>query len=120
MSEIRVHIAHDNPLQRDTLAYALAAQPDIKVVEMSPEGEAGLEKVDDRRADVLLLAIPNWEEVFEEVCRYRRLTPTTKIVGLYRTGQGKNGMIAAGADAVVDEYAGLAELIKAIRRVAPR
>ena len=38
---IRVHVAHDNPLLRDTLASALAAEPDIEVVEKSPEGDAG-------------------------------------------------------------------------------
>ena len=58
---IRVHIAHDNHLMRDTLAVALSAQLDIKVVEESPEGAAGLEHFDDSRADVLVLWVP-WRE----------------------------------------------------------
>lgn len=119
MDAIRVHVAHDNPLLRDTLAFALAAQPDIQIVEISPEGEAGMQRVNDRRTDVLVLAVSPREPVFDEVVRYRRLTPTTKIVGLYTTRSVKHQMVAAGTDAVVFEHDGLGAVIEAVRLVAP-
>lgn len=116
-SVIRVHVAHDNHLMRDALALALSHQPDIDVVEESPEGAIGLEAFDDRRADVLVLWVPWRERPFEEMTRYRRAAPTTKIVGLYTDGSIKREMISAGADAVVDEADGLAPLLDAIRHL---
>lgn len=80
---IKVHVAHDNPLLRDTLAFSLAAQPDIKLVQMSPEGEEGQRRVDDSRTDVLVVAVGPREQPFDEVTRYRQLPSTTKIVGIY-------------------------------------
>lgn len=116
---IRVHIAHDNHLLRDGVAFALSHEPDIKVVEVSPEGRAGLDAFDDDAVDVLILWVPWPEPPFEEVTRYRKKAPTTRIVGLYTHTKMRNEMIAAGADEVVDEAAGLAPLLAAIRRVAP-
>ena len=75
--------------------------------------------MDDARIDVLVLAVSPREHAFEEVTRYRRLTPTTKIVGIYRTRRVRNEMIAAGVDATVDELDGLGVLLAAVRRVAP-
>ena len=116
---IRVHIAHDNHLLRDALAVALAQEPDLKVVETSPEGAVGLEAVDDSRADVLLLWVPWRLEPFNEITRYRRAAPTTKIIGLYTHSSMRNQMIAAGADAVIDEGDGLESLLATIRQVMP-
>jgi DNA-binding NarL/FixJ family response regulator len=116
---IRVHVAHDNPLLRDTLAAALSHEADLWVKEASPEGREGLARVDDAKIDVLVLAVPPHEDAAGEVARYRRLTPTTRIVGVYSHPKVRDGMAAAGADAVVDEYAGLGPLLEAIRRVAP-
>ncbi len=116
---IRVHIAHDNRLLRDALTAALAREPDIAIVEVSPEGGTGLERFDDRRADVLILWVPWRERPFEEITRYRREAPTTRIIGLYTHSTVRNEMIAAGADAVIDEADGLAPLIDAIRRLGP-
>lgn len=116
---IRVHLAHDNHLLRDALAVALAREPDIQIVEISPEGAAGLERFDDGRADVLVLSVPWRERPFEEITRYRREAPTTRIIGLYAHSTVRNEMIAAGADAVVDEADGIAPLVDAIRRLGP-
>jgi DNA-binding NarL/FixJ family response regulator len=116
---IRVHIAHDNHLLRDALAAALAHETDIEVVEVSPEGAAGLDAFDDRRADVLILWVPWRTKPFDEIARYRRAAPTTKIVGLYTHSSVRNEMIAAGADEVVDEADGMAPLLGAIRRLMP-
>lgn len=116
---IRVHVAHDNHLLRDALAVALSAEPDIEVVGESPEGAVGMERLEESRADVLVLWVPWRERPFEEITRYRRAAPTTRIVGLYSHTSIRNEMLAAGADAVVDEEDGLGPLLEAIRRVAP-
>ncbi len=116
---IRVHIAHDNHLLRDSLSFALSREPDIEVIEISPEGAAGLEAVSDTRADVLVLWVPWRTQPFDEITRYRRAAPSMKIVGLFTHSSVRNEMIAAGADAVVDEADGLAPLVEAIRQVAP-
>jgi DNA-binding NarL/FixJ family response regulator len=116
---IRVHIAHDNHLLRDSVGLALSREPRIEVVESSPEGAAGLEAVSDERADVLVLWVPWRTQPFDEITRYRRAAPSMKIVGLFTHTSVRNEMIAAGADAVVDEADGLIPLIEAIRSVAP-
>jgi DNA-binding NarL/FixJ family response regulator len=116
---IRVHIAHDNHLLRDSLSLALSREPEIEVIEISPEGATGLEAVADSRADVLILWVPWRTQPFDEITRYRRAAPAMKIVGLFTHSSVRNEMIAAGADAVVDEADGLATLIEAVRRVAP-
>lgn len=116
---IRVHIAHDNHLLRDSLAIALSREPGIEIAEISPEGAAGLEAVSEERADVLVLWVPWRTQPFDEIKRYRRAAPGMKIVGLFTHSSVRNEMIAAGADAVVDEADGLAPLIDALRRVAP-
>jgi len=115
---IRVHIAHDNHLLRDSLTIALGRETGIDVVEISPEGEAGLEAVSDERADVLILWVPWRTQPFHEIARYRLAAPTMKIVGLFTHASVRNEMIAAGADAVVDEADGLVPLVEAVRRVA--
>ena len=116
---IRLHIAHDNHLLRDALAIALQREPDIEVVEVSPEGASGLEAVDDGRCDVLILWVPWRTEPFTEITRYRRAVPTSRIIGLYTHSSIRNQMIAAGADAVVDEADGLQPLLDAIRQFTP-
>ncbi len=116
---IRVHIAHDNHLLRDALAIALQRESDIEVVDVSPEGAVGLEAVDDGGIDVLILWVPWRTEPFIEITRYRRAAPTSRIIGLYTHSSIRNQMIAAGADAVVDEADGLRPLLDAIRQFAP-
>jgi DNA-binding NarL/FixJ family response regulator len=117
-SVIRVHIAHDNRLLRDTLAIAVSRESEFEIVEISPEGAAGLDAVSEARPDVLVLWVPWRTQPFDEITRYRAAAPETRIVGLFTHSSVRNEMIAAGADAVVDEADGLAPLIEAIRRVA--
>lgn len=116
---IRVHIAHDNQLLRDSLSVALGRESHFNIVASSPEGAAGLEAVSQERADVLVLWVPWRTQPFDEITRYRQAAPAMKIVGLFTHASVRNEMIAAGADAVVDEADGLAPLVGAIRRVAP-
>jgi DNA-binding NarL/FixJ family response regulator len=119
LTVIQVHVAHDNHLLRDTLSIALSREPDFELIEISPEGAVGLEAVAEARPDVLVLWVPWRTQPFDEITRYRAAAPETRIVGLFTHSSVRNEMIAAGADAVVDEADGLAPLIEAIRRVAP-
>jgi len=80
---IKVHVAHDNPLLRETLASSLAAQPGIKIVQMSPEGEVGLGQVDDRRTDVLVLAVPPLALVDEEMLDHAGHWETALMLALH-------------------------------------
>lgn len=113
---IRVHIAHDHQVLREAIADIIGSEPDIEILELTPEGLEGLAHV-DQRTDVLVVGVPWDQEVTLWLRRYREALPDAKIVALFMDPSNHDPLIAAGANAAVDVADGSRAVVEAIRAV---
>ncbi|MDH6135770.1 two-component system response regulator DesR [Kitasatospora sp. MAA4] len=118
---IRVLIAEDMRLLRETLVSLLSLEDDIEVVAELEDGSAILPAVDRLRPDVALLDIELPElDGISAAAEVHRLFPDCRVVIL--TGLSSPAQLRRGLDARVAGFlvknAGSQEVVSAIRRVA--
>lgn len=122
-SAIRVVIADDHDLFRAGMRAMLTAEAGIEVVAEALDGAGALAAAVAARPDVLMLdeempGVP----VLSTIARVRTDSPGTRvvIVTMHRDRALANHLLAAGASTFIQKSATSAELIAAVRLVAPR
>jgi len=117
---IRVLLADDHAVLRDSLATYLGLHPEIEVVGEAADGLETIAQVTSLQPDVLLLdiAMPNLSGL-EVTRRLKRDLPDCKIVVLsqYEDPDFVLPILQAGADGFVLKKAGGAEVVQAIQAV---
>ncbi len=121
MTPIRVFLADDHAVLRDSLRAFLGMYPDIEVVGEGSDGIETLRRVNDLRPDVLLLdmAMPNLSGL-EVLRRLVREQPECKVLVLtqHDAPQYVLPSLQAGAKGYLLKKSGGAEVLQAVRAVA--
>ncbi len=119
---IRVVLVDDHDLVRTGLAMILAAEPDIKVVGETDNGETALQLVRKLKPDVLLcdLHLPGVSglEITERLSKTANLRTRVIIVSVQEDGPMPKRLLAIGACGYVGKGGDAAELLRAVREVA--
>ena len=118
---IRVVLADDHTLVRESLAHIIGFEDDLEIVGLASDGIEALTEVERHQPDVVLLDIqmPNMDGI--AACRRIRAQWPKIRIGLLTGLDGNEALfqsLLAGADAFVLKDAGRGELLKAIRRMA--
>jgi DNA-binding NarL/FixJ family response regulator len=118
---IRVVLADDHTLVRESLGHIINFEDDMEVVGMANDGIEAIEEVERLQPDIVLLDIqmPNMDGI--TACRRIRAQWPQVHIGLLTGLDGNEALfqsMLAGADAFVLKDSGRAELLKAIRRMA--
>ncbi|MCL0066215.1 response regulator transcription factor [Dehalococcoidia bacterium] len=121
MSKIRVFIADDHTLFRESLRSLLDDAEDIEVVGEVADGIEAVARVRELQPDVALMdiAMPNVNGL-EATRQIRRRNPSVKVLTLtmYETEQFIFEMLRAGASGYILKSASGRELISAIQAVS--
>ena len=120
MAKIKVLLADDHAILRDSLKAFLALHADIEVIGEAADGLEAIAQAVRLQPDVLLLdiAMPNLSGL-EVTRRLKRDLPTCKIVVLSQYGSPDHVLpiLKAGADGYILKRAGGSEVVEAIRAV---
>ena len=117
---IRVLLADDHTVFRDTLSIALDQSPDIEVVAAADSGDQAIELASKHRPHIVLLDI-SMEGLngMETARRIRSQVPEANIIALTMHTRSRFilGMLEAGAKGYLPKTCAFEEVIMAIRRV---
>lgn len=120
MNEISVYIADDHAIVVDGLTEILKAQPSLKIIGKAGDGEALIELMLNRRADVVIMDI-NMPKMNGIQCTewIKKNYPATKVIILTMFPEKTyvNQLIKAGADGCLLKSRGSKDLLDAIERV---
>lgn len=118
---IRIFLADDHRMFRETLRTPLDAEPDMEVVGEASSGYEVIEKIGAAKPDILILDInlPDLSGI-EIATLVRKGFPEIRIVALsgYAEKMFVDEMLKAGAQAYVVKSAGADELVFALRAVS--
>jgi DNA-binding NarL/FixJ family response regulator len=119
---IRIVVAEDHTLIRETLSKFLQEQKDMEVVGQAANGEAALELVERLRPEVVIMDV-SMPPVLSglEATRWIATThPEVKVIALsmHADRQYVAGMLKAGARGYLLKDADFQELLTAVRTVA--
>lgn len=122
--KIRVLLAEDHVVVRQALSARLAEEPDIEVIDMAAsEGRLALELTRRHRPDVVVMDFNmpgmNGREATQ---RIKEEMPHVVIIALSMSNDPHTieSMLKAGASAFLDKSVTVEELLKTIRKFAPR
>lgn len=120
MEKINVLIADDHKLIRETWSYILNSDPRFQVIAECGDSEQAVEVTKLKRPHVVLMDI-NILPIsgFEATERIRRVSPTTKVIGVSMHSQPAYAkkMLQIGAKGYVTKNSSKEEMIKAILEV---
>jgi two-component system response regulator NreC len=115
---VRVLLVDDHAVMRQSLAEALAAEPDLEVVGEAADGITAVQEAQELQPDVVIIDIvlPRLNGI-EATRRIKQDLPDVQIIGLsaYPSSGYAARMIEAGACAYVLKSGGPEELLHAIR-----
>lgn len=114
---IRVLVVDDCEPLRQLIAYALSAQPGVKVVGEAADGKAAIERVRKTRPDLVIMDV-NMPEMngIEAARAIRSEFPGVQIVALSANAEDELAaeMLAAGAQQCLDKDSALGGALQAI------
>ena len=117
---IRVLIADDHAMLRESLRMVLAAQPDIEVVGEAEDGRDAVDEAQRLKPDILIMdiAMPGLNGIDGSVAA-REACPTTKVIilSMHATSEHVYRALEAGAAGYVLKESATEDLIDAVRRV---
>ena len=120
MEKINVLIADDHKLIRETWSYILNSDPRFQVIAECGDSEQAVEVTKLKRPHVVLMDI-NIMPIsgFEATERIRRVSPSTKVIGVSMHSQPAYAkkMLQIGAKGYVTKNSSKEEMIKAILEV---
>lgn len=120
MNETTVYIADDHAIVVDGLIEILKAQPALKIIGKAADGEALINLMLNRRADVVIMDI-NMPKMNGIQCTewVKKNYPATKVIILTMFPEKTyvNQLIKAGADGCLLKSRGSKDLLDAIERV---
>lgn len=118
MNQIRIVIADDHAIVRESLSHLLSSYPDIEVVGLAEDGLAAIERVRETNPDVLLLdiAMPNVDGLaaiprIVEACNTTRIL----VISMYDEPEYAQEAVRAGACGLVSKAASAESLYEAIQ-----
>jgi len=120
MEKINVLIADDHKLIRETWGYILNSDERFRVVAECGDSEQAVEMAKQKRPQIVLMDI-NMTPIsgFEATERIRKVSPTTKVIGVSMHSQPAYAkkMLQIGARGYVTKNSSKEEMIKAIVEV---
>ena len=120
MDKIKVLIADDHKLIRDTWSYILNSDPRFQVIAECGDSEQAVEMTKLKRPHIVLMDI-NIMPIsgFEATERIKRVSPTTKVIGVSMHSQPAYAkrMLQIGAKGYVTKNSSKEEMIRAILEV---
>ena len=120
MSPLKVVVADDHTLVRQSVVKALAQAPEVVVVAEAADGPGALDAVAEHGPDLLLLdiAMPGTDgfAIAEQV---RRTAPTVRILflSMHDDDASLQHALSLGAEGFVSKSAPVAELLEGVRRI---
>ena len=121
MAAIRILIADDHTVVRQSLARLLDEEPDLEVIGEAINGRDAVEQVQELHPDVVLMDISmplmNGVEATREITSS---CPDVKVIGLsmHQRDSMSGTMLAAGAVGYVTKAAPVDELLATVRSAA--
>lgn len=118
---ISIIIIDDHAMFRESLAEFFARQPDLVVAGQSGDGKRGVEVVDQKTPDVILLDVempgPSVGEIIEKI---RDVSPASKIAILtvHEDSELVGRLMDSGVHAFISKGSSLADLLAVIRSIA--
>ena len=117
---IRILLADDHAVFRDSLRFLLEAQSDIKVVGDAAEGREAVRKVQNLHPDVVVMdiAMPDLNGI-EATLQIRQSSPATQVVilSMYSSTEQIFRALQAGAQGYVMKESAGKEVVNAVRAV---
>jgi len=121
MDSIRVLLADDHPILRDSLSQWLALQPDVSVVGEAVDGREAVALAEELRPDVCVMdvSMPGLSGI-EATRRLTRGRSNVRIIAVTQHSDSETvaAMLEAGAVGFVVKSDGVDELLRAVRAVA--
>jgi DNA-binding NarL/FixJ family response regulator len=115
---VRVLLVDDHAAVRQSLAEALASEPDWEVVGAATDGISAVEMAKELRPDIIIMDIvlPRLNGI-DATRRIKQDLPDVRVIGLsaYPSAGYAARMIEAGACAYVLKSGGIEELLRAAR-----
>ena len=122
MNAIRLVLADDHATIRDALKLLLSGQPDLQVVGEAVDGQQAVDAAVALKPDVLLMdvSMPGMNGL-QATAAVRQRAPGVKVLTLTRHAEESflGELLRAGAAGYALKQSSSAELINAIRTVAP-
>jgi DNA-binding NarL/FixJ family response regulator len=117
-SKIRLLLAEDHKILRQSMAQLLSQESDLEIVGEAADGEAAVKLASQMHPDVVLmdLGMPKMDGI-EATRVIRSNLPQVQIIGLsvYDEAEGADAMLAAGASMYLTKTHPVQDLIAAIR-----
>lgn len=118
---IRILLADDHAILRDSLSQALQEEQDLEIVGQAGDGRAAVEKARELRPDIVVMDInmPHLNGI-EATREIRQQAPGVRVIALsmHSAKPCVKEIFRAGASGYVHKNCGFDELMRAVRAVA--
>ncbi len=121
MKKLRVFLAEDQTILRESLKALIASEPDLEVVGEAGDGEETVKRVKTLKPDIVVMdvSMPRIHGA-QATAAIRRVCPQVKVLALtvHETRSHIRRLLQAGASGYVVKRSAAEELIHALRAVA--
>ena len=123
MKKLRVLLAEDQTILRQSLRALIGNEPDLEVVGEAADGEESVRQAQDLRPDVVVMdvSMPRMDGV-QATMEIKRRCPEVKVLALtvHETRSHMRRVLQAGASGYVVKRSAAEELIQALHAVAAK